>query len=778
MFLKNLRIQEKMLTLILSMTVIIYIFSLGYIIVNVRAKSFSDAEQLTFTQAREYANLVKADINYDFDLSRGLGWALQHFHTIPPENFDDFVNPMLREFLERNPNFFSVWVSFELDALLPDYYLPYGRVRHTFVRENGNIIFQQDTLNIDGDDIGSLYHQIKLSMEETLTDPYWYSYTGREEDQILEVSPCIPLIRNNQFAGLAGTDIILDRFQDMIQEINPFDVGYALLLSNDGSYVAYPDDDILGENIGELRREYAEEYRVLERIQNGEFFSHYFYNEAMEEMSFIAYAPIYIGDTDKPWSFAVVIPRSYIVAEANNLFYRSLLVALLGLIILSIIIYAIARNITLPLGSTIETLNAIALGDIRNAKELEIKNNDEIGEMSTALNKLLQGLKNTAGFAQKIGEGNLEEDFKKLSQKDVLGEALLNMRDSLKAAREEELKRKAEDEKRNWAGQGYTTFADILRKDNDKLDELSFNVINNLVKYVGAIQGGLFILNDEDKNNRFLELVACYAYDRKKYLTRKIEMGEGLVGACFMEKKTIYMTQLPQDYVRITSGLGDENPDCLLIVPIQLNEEVYGVIELASFKPFEKHVIEFIEKVGENIASTISSVKINMRTAYLLEQSQQQAEEMRAQEEEMRQNMEEMSATQEELGRKDKEVQNYMETSEKMFCIMEYDLDGNILKVNQNFEALSGYTRSQLLGKHISIFFDNENWQQSENYHKFWDMLKSGKAVKGALRRKRADGSYYIIKGVTNAAKNEYGQIEKIVEISLDITVEAVSKDK
>jgi GAF domain-containing protein len=180
---------------------------------------------------------------------------------------------------------------------------------------------------------------------------------------------------------------------------------------------------------------------------------------------------------------------------------------------------------------------------------------------------------------------------------------------------------------------------------------------------MGMNQGGLFLLESEGSDEH-LNLAACYAYERKKYLTRRVEIGEGLIGQCFLEKDIIYMTKVPQDYVQITSGLGEATPGCIIIVPIMTNDEIVGVMELASFKPVEKYQLEFLKKVAENVASSIVSSRVTERVKNLLTESQQQTEEMRAQEEEMRQNMEELQATQEEMRRKELHARQVLEEAQ------------------------------------------------------------------------------------------------------------------
>nr|HPH46010.1 GAF domain-containing protein [Chryseolinea sp.] len=118
------------------------------------------------------------------------------------------------------------------------------------------------------------------------------------------------------------------------------------------------------------------------------------------------------------------------------------------------------------------------------------------------------------------------------------------------------------------------------------------------------------------------------------------------------EKRTLYLKKVPKDYVHITSGLGDAAPRCVIIVPLKVNDTMVGLIELASFKEFEKYQIAFMENLGENIAHAVTSFRISDNTAKLLAESQHQAEQMKSQEEELRQNQEELQATQEEINRK------------------------------------------------------------------------------------------------------------------------------
>lgn len=344
-----------------------------------------------------------------------------------------------------------------------------------------------------------------------------------------------------------------------------------------------------------------------------------------------------------------------IVKESNQEMKKSFaefeeMILLMGLVLL-IGIVVIAFFTTLSIVRPINHIKRIILKMGKGIlPEKTIKSsNDEIGEMLHALNVLVQGLRSISKFSLEIGQGNFTSDFEALSKDDVLGNSLLVMRKNLKKASEEVEKRKKEDYQRNWISQGQAKFADLLRQSSDDITEFSFTIIKNIVKYLDANQGGLFIINDSKEDEPFIELIAAFAYDRRKMLEKRFKIGEGLIGRCIQENETIYLTEIPNDYIHITSGLGEDNPCALLLVPLIANETTYGVIEVASFNELKAYEIQFVEKIAEGIAATILGVRVNINTAKLLQESQEKSEKLAEQEEEMRQTMEEMQAQQEQM---------------------------------------------------------------------------------------------------------------------------------
>jgi len=372
-------------------------------------------------------------------------------------------------------------------------------------------------------------------------------------------------------------------------------------------------------------------------------------------------------------------------------------------------------------------------------------------------------------FVEKIRHGQFDSEYKVQGTDDVLGQSILDLRDNLKKNKSEEDNRRKEDQQRNWVAEGLAMFGDVLRKDTDNIQELSYNLISQLVKYIKANQGAFFIINDESVTDQHLEMTACYAYERRKFADKRIELGEGMIGASILEQQTIYMTDVPETYVSITSGLGQAVPKCLLVVPLKINDEVHGVIEIGAFQPIEKHIIEFVEKVAESVASTISNVKINTRTAKLLKESQLQAETLASQEEQMRQNMEELQATQEEAARQSEKFITFTNAVNHTLIRAEYDAHGHLIYANTKFLKKLGYdSNSEVEGQHISLFI---NEKDREWFDELWEGLaKGGKHFEGDMKHVTKQGRDLWTMSTYTCMRHDNGSVDKILFLAIDTT--------
>ncbi|HEY9048053.1 MAG TPA: PAS domain S-box protein [Ohtaekwangia sp.] len=303
----------------------------------------------------------------------------------------------------------------------------------------------------------------------------------------------------------------------------------------------------------------------------------------------------------------------------------------------------------------------------------------------------------------KIGEDD-QQAFDDSKLDGEAGEAIRRLKKKLASL-------KVEEKRRVWAAQGIASINEI-RENNANLTEYGYKLVRHLIKYLEANQGAFYTLQDEVQPPH-LELLCTYAYGRRKFSNEKviIEIGNGIVGQSVLERQISMLTDIPADYIHITSGLGDAPPGCLVVIPLVYRDEVFGVIELASFKKFEKHQLEFITRASEVIALELSNLRSQERTRKLLEESQ---------EEELRQSLLDMKAAQLEMVRKEEELSHQLVATQKamnmaeqerkkneailegcMDAVISFNQQGYIGYMNRAAEEMFGYARHEVLGKSV-----------------------------------------------------------------------------
>ncbi|HEY0742078.1 MAG TPA: PAS domain S-box protein, partial [Chryseosolibacter sp.] len=440
-------------------------------------------------------------------------------------------------------------------------------------------------------------------------------------------------------------------------------------------------------------------------------------------------------------------------AVLNILIYASLCIVALAVLLGM----TLSRSITRPLYSMKSKLTLVAQGVLPERSNHFAK--DEFGQMGVKVEELVQTLRGNAEFAQRIGEGKYDAQFKPASENDMLGMSLLNMRDNL-------IENERRDKERNWIVRGVAEISEILRM-HDSTDDLGEDVIKFILGKIDAIQGAFYVVEEDQDGKKVIEMRASYAYGRKKYLKAKFRFAEGLVGQAAAEKDTILRTEIPDDYVTITSGiLGDQRPTCLMIVPLITNEEVYGILEFAGFKKFNPSQVKFVQELSLILARTIFNIKVNERTRKLLAESQEMSNELKEKQEVLRQNAEEMQATQEELQRSNQKLEEQIEevnrTQKRMQLLLEnasevitiYEEDETIRYISPSVETILGYGQKEMIGKSD---VDKVHPDYRDTFKDIFRRMKASpdEKITAQYEYKAKDGSYIWIESAgTNCMSN------------------------
>jgi ligand-binding sensor domain-containing protein/PAS domain-containing protein len=341
-----------------------------------------------------------------------------------------------------------------------------------------------------------------------------------------------------------------------------------------------------------------------------------------------------------------------------------------------------------------------------------------------------------------------ETQFKKEKQKlaDQLEEerkVLHEQQAKLKEQEENTRKRDETEKETRWHNQGLIRISEITSKAKENIETLVKNFLNEIVEYVEGQQGVLYLEDSNGYENKHLEVAATYAVDTKKLKNKKVMRGEGLAGTCYKEGEIIEIRQLPETYSRIQSGLGEVQPGYLVFIPIKLDDEILGILEISSFLPLESYKLNYIVKASESVASVISIVQANERAKKAMDESHMQAEEIKATDEELKQNLEELTATQEELVRKNEAFKIEKAMFDTLMNFMQdrvtfKDVNSIYLRINKiKSDALKLKNPDDAIGKSDTDFFGKKHFDMARKEE--LKILESGKKVPHVQEQIRYD---------------------------------------
>lgn len=334
------------------------------------------------------------------------------------------------------------------------------------------------------------------------------------------------------------------------------------------------------------------------------------------------------------------------------------------LIILSVMAAGVymMRKIILPLIKVRETLQSMSKGEL---PDLQLNtDNSALAEMTVALTQLRDGLKRTSTFAGEIGKSNFDASFAPLSDKDVLGSALLEMRDKLKNAAES-------DAIRNWISEGFAKISNILHRNTEDINSVSNELISELVHYVDAQQGVIYLVNDENEKDIFIQPSAFFAPGRLELNTSRVELNEGIVGQVIYSNRKFHLTNVQETSHPIETGVAKIAVCDIYVMPLFAAGRVVGAVEIKAAQPLTANHIDFIDRVAEPIASNILNLKANLFTRRLLEESQLKTRELAQQDDELRQINNELMVQSGRLKQSESELRHQQETLQQVNAELE-----------------------------------------------------------------------------------------------------------
>ncbi|HAS47400.1 MAG TPA: hypothetical protein DCS93_43385 [Microscillaceae bacterium] len=427
--------------------------------------------------------------------------------------------------------------------------------------------------------------------------------------------------------------------------------------------------------------------------------------------------------------------------RTNNLIWQASLVFLIVILVmlfLSLIVaWYFTQNISAPVELLTRVTKSIASGLQNQEDRLDsIQSQDEVGNLARNFKNLYTQLKSTIQITKEENK-----KLKEFSQKEA---------------------------ERRWETEGFAIFNEIYRNHFNNLEEQAFEVTAQLVKYTGSSQGGMFVLNDDNEEDLFMELKASYAFNRQKFQKKRVDIGEDLIGTAWREGDTMLLTDVPQSYVHITSGLGQANPNCILIVPIKSDDATVGVIELVSFKIYKEHEVTFIERLSQRIASGIIAIKSSERNKKLLAILETEAQDAQEREARLRKELQNskywVHKFEQKLNNLSDELLIYRTVINRLYAGMLITNEKFIItKVNNYIYQRFNYKRGELIGESVDILIET-------NYQNIIDLREKQFKISYRSFQEQVNGEVIDKRGKNYPVKMLSGKLEidtKIIYIFL-----------
>ncbi len=427
-------IKNRMMLFILGITVVVYVTTLTTISLNLRKNYVEEGKELVDTRVLQMANDIKSRMNEDLSVAKSIASIVIGFAKLPENERMQAESSIFHSIINDYPEYEAVWMSWELSFLDSDWDIPNGRKRYTLFRKAGGLAEARETIDTVYEKLSGDYYRIRESPNIEMSEPYISDdYEKGLTNTLWITSPCVPLMIDGKYVGLLGTDYTLDAYAKLAMiDKSIYENGYSFMLSNGGVLVSHSSMKTTEEStIESLSFSNNIDFDMHSAVSQGVKQSFTVYDEVLDETVYTSFAPVLPSNSILPWAVGIAVPKSELIAPYQGVINLTIILGLVGLIILSIVIFRVSRSITKPIEETNQFLKSVSQGAINLSERLETNGTGEIAEMTDSVNNLIDDLYYKAEFSAEIGKGNLEVEYELKNENDLLGHSLLQMKENL-----------------------------------------------------------------------------------------------------------------------------------------------------------------------------------------------------------------------------------------------------------------------------------------------------------------------------------------------------------
>jgi PAS domain S-box-containing protein len=521
----------------------------------------------------------------------------------------------------------------------------------------------------------------------SISEPFRRS-RGNTSEFLISYSASIKYQNRDKF-GLLTILFSLNNFSRILNEAVYGNNSRSILLTENNTIISVSNKPwMTGKNIIKFQ---GEEHEIFTKIIGTD------QNVVDYRNALVSNQNIILPGSDLKWRLITIIPLKNITGNIYNQLIYIILISSAFMIAGLILILILIRKTIYPLILTSKSIRQLAEGNLISLPKGNFPN--EFNEIFEGINQISDHLNHISQVSFEIAQGNIDKKIDVKNDNDILSISVNKIAENLKQTIIDGKIKEESTDRQLWMRRGRFEVAEAERISSDKPEDLAFNLIRSIVNYTNAVMGGIY---NYDEDTEKAEFIAAYAYGNRKLIKKEFKKGEGLVGTCIIEKKKIELNKVPDDYLKISTGLGSGSPGYLIVIPVFFQEKINSVIEIAFYKKPDDHIIEFIEQLSDSIGGWMDASSKKNKTIELLRISTEQTQLLAQKEEELNIKINELQKVQHEMAHKNAEYESMLRAVNHSVMTVRYTTEGVLLDANDVYLKTMGFQINELIG--INVF--------------------------------------------------------------------------